>query len=117
MRADVAFSPLRPVGVGTKCQILTTRLANRTLHARLGGPVSRPLFALSSLVPHREDCDVAWVGPSTGDHFCGSKAGATFRLATFFNQQRLEDPRIATLSQQLNLTLEMENGALADFLG
>ena len=38
---------------------LTTKLPNRTLHARPGGPVSRPLFALSSLVPYREDCDVA----------------------------------------------------------
>ena len=45
------------------------------------GPSLATLFALSSLIPHREDSDVAQAGPSTDDNFCGSKAGATFRLA------------------------------------
>jgi hypothetical protein len=38
------------------------------------GPGLATLFAVSSLVPHREDSDVA-------EPVCGSRAGATFRLA------------------------------------
>jgi hypothetical protein len=86
--APIGFGLLsaRWLSKGAKRQILT-RLPNRTLHARPGGPVSRPLFVL---VPHREDSDVAQAGPSTDDNFYGSKAGATFRLAMISIGTRLK---------------------------
>ena len=72
------------------------------------GPRSRDPFARSSLV--------ARAGPSTDDNFCGSKAGATFRLAMISIGSGLK-PRASQRCRNNCLTLEMENGAPADFLG
>ena len=60
---------------GTKSKICTARLPNRSLHVRLGAPVSR-----------------AWAIRHP-PQFLGSKAGATFRLAMISIGSGLKPPR------------------------
>ena len=100
---------------GRQASDLTTKLPNRTLHARPGVSVSQPLFALSSLVSHREDAEVARAGPSIRDHFCGSKAGVTFCLAMISIGSGLKS-RTSQRCHNNCLTVEMENGAPPNYL-
>ena len=107
---------LKPV-VSSWCDTATKSLGCQTgLCTRDLGGRSRNLFALSSLIPHRENSDLAQAGPSTDDNFCGSKAGATFCLAIISIGSGLK-PRASQRGRNNCLTLEMENGAPAKFLG
>jgi hypothetical protein len=87
--ARVEARRLVVVRYGYKRQILTTKSLNRILHLRSGGPVSLPV-APSSLA--------ARVGPSS-DLNSAVQRRRHLLSRNDFNQQRLENPRIATLSQ------------------
>ena len=70
-----------------------SRLPNRTLHARPGGPVSRPLVLSSP---------VSLGDPIHRRQFLCLKGLRYPSFRNGFNWQRLETARIATLSQQLS---------------
>jgi hypothetical protein len=108
-RASCASAPIgfglssaRWLSKGAKRQTLTTKLANRTLHAR-----PRPVCPIFAGSPGRS------MHPR---HFCGSKAGATFRLAMVSIGSGLKR-RASQRCRNNCLTLEMESGAPANFLG